>query len=183
MVPQSFAPWQVVAFLFGGDCLDLKNIALLIIYEDGYIDYLNIDDEKYHYFYYKKLVESSIRFNDLCGCCNFNYGIHYHADNILSENKAIILQNYNLKDIVEDYYYSVNNMIKFFVYFPEKFGSLEQIDAYQKIILSNPDINFGKVKFVKKPLNDEYKYSYKMYSEKQLKVDIEEYKNNRGRRN
>lgn len=73
MVPQSFAPWQVVAFLLGGDCLDLKNIALLIIYEDGYVDYSTVENEKYHYFYYKDLVESSKRFNDLCGNCNFDY--------------------------------------------------------------------------------------------------------------
>lgn len=109
--------------------ITLAYLAFILIYPDGYVDKMMIDKREYHVDYYKELRTKSQRFSQICGKCNYNDGVHNDFDVALTKAGIVVLYNYNLKDIADDYQIVSDKWLPgFFNFLPKKLGSLEQLE-------------------------------------------------------
>ena len=112
---------------------DLFNQAVVLIYPDGYVESIPIEDIYPHSLILKNHLTKSKRFYDLCRNLNFDIGIHMHIDNVLLEHGVIAIYNYNLKEIIKDHSYIFRCPPQFKVFIGTKYGSEEQKCVYEKL--------------------------------------------------
>lgn len=161
--------------------MDFNNTAIVIIYADGMIDSIPIEEDEFeHTKYYEKLLSISERFKSICGICNFQLGIHFHIDRLLAKNGAIIFQNWNIREIIASKMNgeSYSELPDFVIYYPTQFGSQEQLKEYEKITNNYPKTNLVYYKYI----NDDLGFTDN-YSNFDLQNEIDEFKNELERRN
>ena len=107
--------------------------AILLIYPDGEIERILIDTETSHSAYLKKHLKRSKRFYELCKNLNFDWGIHFHIDQLLLLNGIIVLYNYNVKDIVNDSSFIYNYPVLFDTHLSVPFLSEKQKEEFISI--------------------------------------------------
>lgn len=108
---------------------NLPYLAFVLIYPDGYIDKMEIDNRTSHVEYFKELRTTSPRFEKICGKCNYDIGIHTEFDLALVKAGVIALYNFNLKDISLNHDFVSSNMLSSFKNFiPNKLGSMDQLE-------------------------------------------------------
>ena len=155
--------------------MDLKKSAITIIYADGCIESIPIEIGKYyHYLYYEKLVLISERFKTICGACKFEKGIHYQIDKTLIESNAIVLQNWDVRDIsiCMEEGNAFPDLPDFGIYLPAQFGSIKQVEEFEYLIRDYPVLKRTYYKYINQDLG-----FTDNYSNEELLNEIEEFKN------
>lgn len=112
---------------------DFFNQAVVLIYPDGVVEKIPIDGVYPHSLVLKKHLGKSKRFYELCGGLNFDVGIHMHIDKVLLDNKVIVIYNYNLKEIINDYSYIYRYPPQFKVFIGTEYASSEQKREYEEL--------------------------------------------------
>lgn len=116
--------------------INFYKYALIIIYEDGEIEKVPIEDFVNHLEYFKKLKEENSHFCTICSNCNFEDYSCSSIKRALNENKAVVIFNFNLKDIVMGTFIPIPGLI---VSFPNEYGSLIQKEFLLNLINNYPE--------------------------------------------
>ncbi len=132
--------------------MDLKKMALVLIYHDGEVEEIPITDTVWHTDYMKRQVVKSPRFANICKGLEIEDGPHYDVDIALAKHNVISLFNGNIYEILNDPEWAANNYAWFIVYLPEDI-SVEQAKKFNDIIKDYPEEYLIVGKFSKE-MND-----------------------------
>lgn len=115
--------------------VDLKKIAILLIYQDGLIEHLEIDKNEYHIEYFKNLREKSLRFRKLTSGLDFKEIDHDDMFTFLVKSGIIEIYNGNLAEMaVYPERFSVDFEPYFVVALPEDYASISQKKSFYEVI-------------------------------------------------
>ena len=141
------------------------NTAIMVIYEDGSIDKLEIGDKLLHMHYFAHLYKKNSKFkkiileNDLGFCDeeeNVDNFFTYQLDLGLANQNIIAMHNLNIKEIHENPNYLEKNIPKFIFTMPSNLTNeqktvLEQIlnenDLYDSEFLVYEKDHFGSLEY------------------------------------
>ena len=123
--------------------------------------------------YYEKLNSITERFKSICGSCKFEIGVHYKIDKTLIESGAIVIQNWDVRDIsiCMEEGKLFTDLPDFGIYFPAQFNSIKQVWEYEKLMGDYPCLKRTFYKYI----NQELGFT-ENYSSEDLKNEIYEFK-------
>ncbi len=151
-------------FLFTNN--NIRSQAIILIYPDGEVERILINAEISHTEYLKRHLQNSRRFYELVKNqnLNFDWGIHFHIDQVLLFSGVIVLYNYNVKDIVNDLSFIYNYPVFFDTHLCSEFFSERQKDEFMNIYERYKDLLILNI-FNREQgsyLNEEEKESFKL---------------------
>lgn len=126
---------------------DLVYQAVIIIYSDGYIDFEKVDKEKDHVEYYKKLLLNNTRFSEIFKDNKIDFTSRFAVEDILIKNGAIIITNWNLREIVDNTYFVYTQLPSFYIKLSEEKITKQQANIFNKIFNAYPLVNLGCNKY------------------------------------
>ena len=80
--------------------LDIKRLAILLIYQDGTIDSIPMRNEQIHMPYFRELRKKSLRFKTITEGLDFSQSCQYDIDAFLASIGIILMYNDNLAEMV-----------------------------------------------------------------------------------
>lgn len=110
--------------------LDIKKMAILLIYQDGTTDFVPIGEEEIHMPYFRKLRSLSPKFRTMTDGLDFSGTFHVKVDEFLVREGVIVLLNFSpcIKDFIDVLppYFSV--------FLPNDYRSKEQKNTFFEIV-------------------------------------------------
>lgn len=109
--------------------IDLRKLAILLIYQDGTIDYVSIGEEAIHMAYFRELKEKSLRFRTFTEGLDFIGSFHFNIDYFLASQGVIVMLNVSpcVADLIESL------PPQFTVILPSDYASEEQRNTFFEI--------------------------------------------------
>ena len=112
---------------------DFYNTAIMIIYPDGVIDRINVENKTLHKYYYDKLIDEGIRLKEFIKDKRIVQDEAIHKINIYLTKKGIIaINNIRIYNIVRDKDYLKNNVPDFVFNLPDEL-TIEQKEVLKKL--------------------------------------------------
>ncbi len=134
----------------------LAKTAITLLYPDGEMEELFLENDEYHMEYLKKHFKNSKRFSEIMGnkMLTFYNHEHYKVQEILVANGIIELANV-AGSLKQESLKNVDvNTLDFDISLPNIFGSLKQIEALEMILSGINLINFNFGQFISNQLTD-----------------------------
>ena len=114
---------------------DIKNIAILLIYQDGTYEYEEVKMDMFHMPYFRRLSQKSKKFREVIKGLDLERCSHNEIFLLLAKIGVIEIFNYNLVEII-----SCPEALKnefnpyFFISLPKEYASKEQKLSFYDII-------------------------------------------------
>lgn len=137
--------------------IDLRKLAVLLIYPDGSIDDEEVIESSLHMDYFRELRRKSEKFRNITNDLDFGVNYQYDMDLFLVKSGIILMYNEDLGAAV---HYSKDYEIDFepniIVCLPEEYASREQKENFYEIIRGYDKklLHFGRFKNYKSSFSE-----------------------------